>query len=441
MRIAVTGAAGQLGTVVLRRLAVERGVTGLRSLDLRPPAVAGAKLEHVRADVRDPEFARFLDGCDALVHLAFIVTGGPPRPVFDAINVGGSMNVIEAAVKVGIKKIVYASSVAAYGVVHGHPRPIVETTPRVHQPAFPYAAAKWEIEAWLDKFEPEHPDVAIARLRPSIVMGVPTVHAHGAMFARRAVLDLRAPLPLVWDEDVAEAVALALRKNARGAFNLTAEPAATGRELAEKCHLRLIPIPRALITVGAQLGALVKKLGLSESVDPAWLRVNDVCMEMSAEKARRELGWKPKCATPFDVVNRFLAENSTGMDRRLDVFVRLLQLGARRAIDDPAMHTRGRVHLRLTGPGGGDVGFIIDGPRVDVIREMPRPPSTVVTMKTSTFYDLLAGRTDFNTGQMTGRIRIEGEALNAFVIQAIVTRFRASAPKRLQRLLVKGAST
>jgi putative sterol carrier protein len=104
------------------------------------------------------------------------------------------------------------------------------------------------------------------------------------------------------------------------------------------------------------------------------------------------------------------------------------------------MHTRGRVHLRLTGPGGGDVGFIIDGARIEVIREMPRPPSTVVTMKTATFYDLLAGRTDFNMAQMTGKLRVEGEALNAFIVQAIVTRFRAEAPKRLQRLLVKGAT-
>ena len=441
MRIAVTGAAGQLGTVVLRRLAVERGVTAVRSLDLRPPAVAGAKIEHVRADVRDPDFARFLDGCDALVHLAFIVTGAPPRPVFNAINVGGSMNVIETAVKIGIKKIVYTSSVAAYGVVHGHAQPLVETTPRVHQPSFPYAAAKWEVEDWLDHYEPEHPDVAIARLRPAIVVGVPTVHAHGAMLARRAIVDVAAPLPLVWDEDVADAVALALRKDARGAFNLAAEPTVSARELADECKLRLIRIPRALLSVGAQLGALATRLGLSEALDPAWLRISDVPMAMSAEKARRELGWKPRCATPFDVINRFLAENSTGMDRRLDLFVRLMQLGARRAVEDPAMHTRGRVHLRLTGPGGGDVGFVIDGPRIEVIREMPRPPSTVVTMKTATFYDLLAGRTDFNTGQMTGRIRVEGEALNAFIVQAIVTRFRTTAPRRLQRLLVKGAAT
>ncbi|HEY2744796.1 MAG TPA: NAD-dependent epimerase/dehydratase family protein [Polyangia bacterium] len=441
MKIAVTGAAGQLGTVVLRRLAVERGVTALRSLDLRPPAVASAKLEHVRADVRDPEFARFLDGCDALVHLAFIVTGAPPRDVFDAINVAGSKNVMGAAVKVGIQKIVYTSSVAAYGVVHGHPRPIVEETPRVHQRAFPYSAAKFEVEAWLDDFEPRHPEVAIARLRPSIVIGAPTVHAHGAMLARRAIVDVEAPMPLVWDEDVAEAVALALRKNARGAFNVTAEPAATARELAAACDLRLIRVPKAIMSGIAQLGALAQKLGLSEALDPAWLRLTDVCMEMSAEKARRELGWKPKCPTPESVVTRFLAENSTGMDRRLDLFVRLLQLGARRRIDDPTMYTRGRVHLRLTGPGGGDVGFVLDRDKVEILREAPRPPTTVVSMKKTTFYDLLAGRTDFNTAQFTGKVRVEGEALNALVVAAVVTRFRAEAPRRLQKFLVKGAGT
>ena len=385
MNIAVTGAAGQLGTVVLRRLAVERGVKALRSLDLRPPAVASGKLEHVRADVRDPDFARFLDGCDVLVHLAFIVTGGPPRPVFDAINIAGSKNVIEAAVRCGIKQIVYTSSVAAYGVVHGHPQPIVEETPRVHQPSFPYSAAKWEVEAWLDDFEPRHADVAITRLRPSIVIGAPTVHAHGAMLGRRAIVDVPAPLPLVWDEDVAEAVALAIRKRARGAFNVTAEPAMTGRELAAACDLRLVRVPKAIISGLAQLGALAQKLGLSEALDPAWLRLTDVGMAMSAEKARRELGWKPKCPTPVDVVKRFLAENSMGMERRLDLFVRLLQLGARRPIDDPTMHTRGQIHLRLTGPGGGDVGLIIDRARLDVIREMPRPPSTVVTMRVATF--------------------------------------------------------
>ena len=334
MKIAVTGAAGQLGTVVLRRLAVERGVTALRSLDLRPPAVASAKLEHVRADVRDPDFARFLDGCDARrapgVHRH-------RRAAARHLRRHQRRRLEERDRRrrwaSAIKKIVYTSSVAAYGVVHGHPRPIVESTPRVHQPSFPYSAAKWEVEAWLDEFEPAHADVAIARLRPSIVIGAPTVHAHGAMLARRAIVDVGAPMPLVWDEDVAEAVALALRKTR--ARRLQRDRRAGGDARASwptACDLRLIRVPQARSSTSARSSARWPTSSACRTrVDPAWLRLTDVCMEMSAEKARRELGWKPKCPTPVDVIKRFLAENSSGLDRRLDVFVRLLQLAARAA--------------------------------------------------------------------------------------------------------------
>lgn len=437
--VAVTGAAGQLGTVVLRRLAVERGVRQLRSLDLRPPAVASPKLVHARADVRDPEFARFLDGCDALVHLAFVVAGAPPRAVFDEINVGGSRNVFEAAARVGIKQIVYTSSIAAYGVIPGHPSPIVEETPRVHQRDFAYASAKFEVEQFLDGFEPQHPDIAIARLRPGVVIGAPTVHGHGALLQRRIVLDA-GTMSLVWDEDVADAVALALRQRARGAFNVAAEPGAEPAELARACDLRLVRVPRTLVAAGAQLSSLLLKLGVPGVLDPAWLRVIGTPMVASSEKARRELGWKPKCPTPVDVVGRFLAENPSGFDRKLDLFVRLMQLAARRAPADANMrHVDARMHLRLMGPGGGDIGLIMTDGKLTVQREAPRPPTTVVTMKAATFRDLLGGRTEFNTAQLTGKIRVEGEALAAMAVNAIVARFRTDAPKRLQKFLFKGA--
>lgn len=439
MKVAVTGAAGQLGTVVLRRLAADRGVTALRSLDLRPPAVASGKLEHVRADVRDPDFARFLDGCDALVHLAFIVTGAPPRAVFDAINVGGSKNVFAAAARAGVARVVYTSSIAAYGVVHGHTLPLVEEAPRVHQRDFPYSAAKWEVESFLDAFEPQHPDMAIARLRPSIVIGAPTVHAHGAMLARRMMIDLPAPLPYVWDEDVADAVALALQKGARGAFNLTAEPAATGRELADACALRLIHVPHALITAGAQLTALLAKLGVPDLVDPAWLRVAGVPMAMSSAKARRELGWKPKCPTPVDVVQRFLRENPTGLDRRIDLFFRMVQLAAR-APSEEARRVQARIHLRLTGPGGGDLGLVLDGGKLTVLREVPRPPTSTLTMRAATLLDLLGRRTELTTAGLTGKVRIEGDPVANMVLGTILATFHQRAPRRLQRLLFKGAT-
>jgi UDP-glucose 4-epimerase len=442
VKIAVTGSAGQLGTVVLRRLAVERGVTALRSLDLRPPAVASAKLTHQRADVRDPDFGKFLDGCDALVHLAFIVAGSPPRAVFDAVNVAGSRNVFDAAARAGVKQIVYSSSIAAYGVVHGHPVPIVEETPRVYQRAFAYSAAKFEVEQFLDEFEPAHPEIAITRLRPSILVGAPTAHGLGAMLARRLLVDVGAPLSLVWDEDVAEVVALALRKRARGAYNVTSEPGADAAELARACDLRLVRVPRAVFEAGAQLSSLLARLGVAGVLDAAWMRAVGVPMVVSSDKARRELGWKPKCATPVDVVKRFFVENPSGFDRKLDLFVRLMQIMAKRAPADPmAARVNGRIHIRLMGPGGGDIGLLISDGKPMVIRETPRPPTTVVTMQAALFKQLLAGGVDYNTAQLTGKVRVEGEALAAMVVPAMIARFRTDAPKRLQRFLFKGAAT
>src|SRR6185436_11982808 len=105
-KVAVTGGSGQLGTLVLKRLLGDRSIGEILSLDLRPPAVVSARLKSVTADVRDPDFARHLAGCDALVHLAFIVTELRPRDEVQAINVEGSKNVFRAAVAAGVKQIV-----------------------------------------------------------------------------------------------------------------------------------------------------------------------------------------------------------------------------------------------------------------------------------------------------------------------------------------------
>src|SRR5262245_31027602 len=133
VKSAVTGGSGQLGSLVLRRLTEDRSTKEVISIDRCPPRRASGKLTAVPADVREPEFERHLAGCDILVHLAFVVTQHLPRPVVNAVNVEGSKNVFRAARAAGVRQIVYASSVAAYGVFPGHPNPIVEDTPRRYQ--------------------------------------------------------------------------------------------------------------------------------------------------------------------------------------------------------------------------------------------------------------------------------------------------------------------
>lgn len=84
-----------------------------------------------------------------------------------------------------------------------------------------------------------------------------------------------------------------------------------------------------------------------------------------------------------------------------------------------------RVHLDITGPGGGDVGLIVDQGRLSVeVGSVPRPPTSVVSLRKALLLELLAGKTSVATAQLTGRVRIEGEPLAGLLLGTMVAMFR-----------------
>jgi nucleoside-diphosphate-sugar epimerase len=426
MRVAVTGGSGQLGTLVLRRLCADRRFREVVSLDVKPPLVASGKLRAVTADVRDPDFARHLEGCEVLIHLAFLVAAFPGRQIFDAINVGGSKNVFEAAARAGVKEIVYASSIAAYGVVPGHPVPIVETTARVHQPDFAYSANKWEVEDFLDAFEKDHPDIAIARLRPSTLIGTRMEHPLGYMLKRRRFPATNTPFPLVWDEDVADAVMLCIEKKARGAFNVVAEELQRGEELAKTCGMKVLGTPGIALRAWSHASPYLARLGLATPLDPAWIGKTDVPMIASAEKARRELGWKPRCPNAVDVMKRYVETVPGMVDPRIAAFMGAVALASRwKPAELDLGGFNSHVHLCLTGPGGGDFGIEVREKRLRVSFSPPRPPTATVTLTARHFLDLLAGKAEFATSQLVGTLRCEGEGHAAMIVGSMITLYRA----------------
>jgi nucleoside-diphosphate-sugar epimerase/putative sterol carrier protein len=429
MKVAVTGGSGQLGTLVLRNLGADRSVSEIVSIDLKPPRVAIKKLRAVSADVRDPKIADHFQGCDALIHMAFVVTG-PSGPEFNAINVGGSRNVFDAAISAGVKRIVYASSIAAYGVVPGHPVPIVETTPRVYQPAFAYSATKFLVEEYLDEIEARAPDVAIVRLRPAILIGAHMEHALGDGLRRRVMVHLggTTPMPIVWDEDVADAAVLAVKSDVRGAFNLAADEPLSVEDLAAAGGLRVIHPPPAVMSGARRVLPWLSRLHIGRASDPAWLENLDVPMIISSAKAREVLGWQPRCPTAVDVIRYYAETVPSRTDPRLLVFFRLLPFASSsRDLPADAKRMDAQLHLALTGPTGGDFDIELRQGRLSVRPGVPRPPSASVSMKATVFLDLLSGRTDFATAQMTGKVRVEGEALATMIVRGLVTKFRQVA--------------
>jgi dihydroflavonol-4-reductase len=113
----VTGATGHIGNVLCRTLAAQgrpvRAVV-LPSEDLSP--IQGIRLETLVADVRDPaSLEQAFAGADTLFHLAGLISISPgQRRLMHNVNVLGTRNVVQAALKARVRRLVYTSSVHAF---------------------------------------------------------------------------------------------------------------------------------------------------------------------------------------------------------------------------------------------------------------------------------------------------------------------------------------
>jgi hypothetical protein len=285
--------------------------------------------------------------------------------------------------------------------------------------------------------------MTITRLRPALLVGEGMEHGLGRLWKRRTLLAPRgAPIPIVWDEDVADAVLLALKKGARGAFNVVADDQRPPGELARACGMRAIEPPRAMGIALARLSPWLEKLDLLEAFDEQWLAAGESTFVVSSEKARRELGWAPTCPTAIDVMRRFVEVVPARLDRRIDAFLRVVALAARLApgVPVPDEATRARSHLwwRLTGEGGGDVGILWDAGKLTVTRKPPRPPTSIATMPATLLIDVLTGRTRLATHLLTGRLHVEGAPAAGKALVWLIDDFPGQAG--LQGLAVRALS-
>jgi UDP-glucose 4-epimerase len=305
LTVAVTGPTGDLGRAFIRTLERSREVERIVGMARRPfdPALHGWKrTEYRRGDVLDrASVERLVEGADVVVHLAFIVVEASAETRH--INVEGSRNVFEAAVEAGAKRLVYASSVAAYGFadVDG---PLTEDLPAVGHARHPYSAHKAEVEAVLaDALQGGDTDPWV--LRACIVAGpdAPTLIEQarwpdrlpgplGALAGAVGVLpDPGVPFQLVHHDDVATALrACVLGRGEPGAYNIAADGEVTMRDLAAAIGYRTVPMPRLAVDVTAEVVARLPFM----PEEATWVEALRRPVLMDTSKARRLLRWRPR---------------------------------------------------------------------------------------------------------------------------------------------------
>lgn len=312
LTVAVTGPTGEIGLPLLEELERDPRVGEVRGMARRPfdPAAEGwGKVTYRRGDILDRgSLAALVDGVDVVVHLAFAIFGG--REETRRVNLEGSRNVFEAAAAAGVQRLVYASSVAAYGFHADNPQLITEAVPARGSEGFYYSAQKAELEAVLTEVVTAS-EVDAYVFRPCIVAGPRATMlirqiVNGARLGdplprlRRGLGRLPLPSPvlpdsgipiqLVHHDDVARALAAAIAgKGAPGAYNLAGEGTVGVAEIARSIGWRSVRVPGPAVGLGT---GIARRLSFA-SPQLEWAAAFATPVLMDAAKARRELGWEP----------------------------------------------------------------------------------------------------------------------------------------------------
>lgn len=300
--IAVTGISGFFGRALLPYLEQDANIKRVIGIDRQPmdsqAAESGSKLRFHQLDIRDPNVEEALSGVDTLVHLAFILMRSPgdSEKEIDAINVGGTRAICEAAARQGVRKFIFTSSVVAYGLHADNPIPLTEQSPLRPNTDLYYSRNKAAVEGYLDAFSIEHPEMLITRLRPCTVVGSkadpdqmsrltgsPTIMVQGA----------DPPYQLLHEDDMARALHLVIERDAPGIYNATSDEPSTLRQMASSGpDGRIIELPYFLVR---GLMWLMWQTGQS-AFAPEWADLNRYSLVASNDKLKG-LGWQPRYTT------------------------------------------------------------------------------------------------------------------------------------------------
>jgi nucleoside-diphosphate-sugar epimerase len=313
LTVAVTGPTGEMGQAVVAALDRSPGVARILGMARRPfhPQSRGwKKVAYRRGDVLDRRaVADLVEGADVVVHLAFMIMGSEKES--RRVNLDGSRNVFEAAVDAGVKRLVYASSVAAYGFHGGNPQPLTEDVPARGTSSHYYSRQKAEVETLLA--DALHASATAAYVfRPCIVGGPdapllvdsmpytqiserlpgPVLNLlEGVPILKPVLPDPGIPFQLVHHDDVASAMrAAVLGRGSPGIYNLAGSGQLSIRQLAEELGWYSIPVPELAVDAAAEM---IARLGFLPA-EAQWIAAFREPMIMDTARARRELRWRPK---------------------------------------------------------------------------------------------------------------------------------------------------
>lgn len=292
--VLVTGVTDFWGRRVAEELVADDAyhVIGLADTPLSKPLPG---LDFIQTDIRNPLLYELLksENVDIVCHLAFQHSTLPSEAAFDH-NVMGTMKVLGACSEAKVSKIILRSSTMVYGASPQNPGFLTEDDSLTNNRSYGYMRDMVEIEAFVNGFRQEHPEIALTILRFANVLG-PYVDSPLTRFLNSPIspilLGFDPMLQIIHEEDAVMAIVHAVKTNQPGLFNIAADPSMPLSKILGIVGKLPIPIIHPVAYWGVNfLGGTGKRLPSYAPIDFDYLRYRWIA---DTQKMKDDLEYSP----------------------------------------------------------------------------------------------------------------------------------------------------
>jgi UDP-glucose 4-epimerase len=297
MRVALTGPTGDFGTLLLPRLRDDARVSRVVTLGTR--GTSGPRVTHHRVDLTrydvESELVDLLTEAqvDVLYHLAFLHGRTRSGAFAHEVEVIGTLHVLAAAARAGVRKLVVPSYTLVYGARPENPALLSEDAPLSASMASRFVADRVEVEKQVAAFRQAHPEVEVTVFRFAPVLG-PTADNPATRFFRRPVVPSLLGFDPLWqalhEDDACAALLHVLDKPSAGVFNVVAEEVLPLSAMIALAGSRALPLPAPLAR------AILKGLNAAgvTATPPTLLDYLHYACVADGGRCREVLGFRPR---------------------------------------------------------------------------------------------------------------------------------------------------
>ncbi len=310
-KLVVTGGAGFLGYHICNRLKDKFDEILVIDIDKFNPEEYPQNTKYLKLDIRDYEnLKQAIKGYEQIVHAAAALPLWPPKDIY-TVNIDGTKNVLESAIANNIKRVVYISSTAVYGVPKKHP--IYENDPLIG--VGPYGETKIKAEKICEEYRKKGLIVPI--IRPKTFIGTGRLGVFQILFDW---VESNKKIPVIGNgnnryqllevQDLVDAIYLALtqpEEKANDTFNVGAKDTKPIKFYLQEFFDKVGSKSRVL-TTPAPLVIFLLEIFWMLRISPLYKWVYGTAHKdsfVSIEKAEKKLGWSPKFTEAQALINAF----------------------------------------------------------------------------------------------------------------------------------------